>query len=256
MPPGGRWRTERRTGTATQLHEPWPQEEHRAEHVVAICDVVGVPTLVLGSAQPDPGIDPGIGAATFDVARRASGGGAVLVSPGQQVWIDVWLPRADALWVDDVVRSSEWLGSAWRRALCDLGSRGEDLDVQRGRLTRTRWSDLICFAGLGPGEVSWRNKKLVGLSQRRTRAGARFQTLSPLDPVRVSGLHIPARDVGQGLESEDADEIDTFLATQTTCLAEVVAADWAGRAKTVDRAEILEQIAQSVVSAVSDLSAD
>jgi hypothetical protein len=251
MPPGGRWRAERRIGTATQLHEPWPQEEYRAERTVAICDVVGLPTLVLGSAQPDPVIHPGIGTAEFDIARRASGGGSVLVSPGRQVWIDVWLPKGDPLWDDDVVRSSRWLGSAWSRALCDLGSRAQDLDVHRGRLMRTRWSDLICFAGLGPGEVSWRNRKLVGLSQRRTRAGARFHTMSPLDPVRVSGLHIPVREIGQGLESDGANEIDAFLQTQTTCLAEVVAST-----DTADHAEVLEQVAQSVVSVVSADSAD
>jgi putative heme iron utilization protein len=70
--------------------------------------------------------------------------------------------------------------------------------------------------------------------------------MSPLDPVRVSGLHIPVREIDRGPESDDANEIDVFLATQTTCLAEVVAS-----ADRADQAEVLEQIAQSVVSAVS-----
>jgi lipoate-protein ligase A len=42
-------------------------------------------------------------------------------------------------------------------------------------MVRTRWSPLVCFAGLGPGEVSAGGRKLVGISQRRTRAAARFQ---------------------------------------------------------------------------------
>ena len=37
------------------------------------------------------------------------------------------------------------------------------------------WCPLVCFAGLGPGEVLRDGDKLVGISQRRSRAGARFQ---------------------------------------------------------------------------------
>jgi lipoate-protein ligase A len=33
----------------------------------------------------------------------------------------------------------------------------------------------VCFAGLAPREVSWQGRKVVGISQRRTRVGARFQ---------------------------------------------------------------------------------
>lgn len=36
------------------------------------------------------------------------------------------------------------------------------------------WSGYACFAGLGPGEVSVGGRKVVGLSQRRTRQGAVF----------------------------------------------------------------------------------
>ena len=36
---------------------------------------------------------------------------------------------------------------------------------------------MVCFAGVGTGEVSVGDRKLVGLSQRRTRTGARFQCL-------------------------------------------------------------------------------
>jgi hypothetical protein len=39
----------------------------------------------------------------------------------------------------------------------------------------TPWSELVCFAGTAPGEVLLDGVKLVGLSQRRTRRGARFQ---------------------------------------------------------------------------------
>ena len=36
---------------------------------------------------------------------------------------------------------------------------------------------MVCFSGRGPGEVFSGDKKVVGLSQRRTRDWIRFQTL-------------------------------------------------------------------------------
>jgi len=44
-------------------------------------------------------------------------------------------------------------------------------------LIRTRWSSDVCFAGAGPGEVMVGDAKLVGISQRRTRDAARFQSM-------------------------------------------------------------------------------
>jgi hypothetical protein len=39
---------------------------------------------------------------------------------------------------------------------------------------------VVCFGGTGPGEVVVGGAKVVGLSQRRTRDGARFQCSVPL----------------------------------------------------------------------------
>ena len=49
---------------------------------------------------------------------------------------------------------------------------------------------MVCFDGLGPGEVTSRGAKVVGVSQRRTRLAARFQTSLYLrhDPVRLVAL--------------------------------------------------------------------
>jgi hypothetical protein len=44
-------------------------------------------------------------------------------------------------------------------------------------MVRSRWSSDVCFAGIGPGEVMVGQSKLVGVSQRRTRSAARFQTM-------------------------------------------------------------------------------
>jgi len=130
-------------------------------------------TLVLGSSQSDEGLDhDALDRSNIEVARRRSGGGAVLVSDADLVWFDVIINHDDVLWEPDIGRSFHWLGDAIQRALHSL-----DIDavVHRGPLERNDWSDRVCFAGLGPGELTVGGRKLVGMSQRRTRATARFQ---------------------------------------------------------------------------------
>lgn len=138
------------------------------------------PAVVLGSTQPDGAVVEGAG---VEVARRRSGGGAVLVEPGRVVWADVVVPAGDALWHPDVGRATWWLGDAWAGALEALGLPGAA--VHRGGLVRSRWSSAVCFAGLGPGEVTLAGRKAVGIAQRRTRDGALFQCAAPLawDPA-------------------------------------------------------------------------
>ena len=143
------------------------------------CEVTR-PAVVLGSTQPDAAV---VGAGGLDVARRRSGGGAVLVEPGRLVWADVVVPAGAPLWDADVGRATWWVGEAWAAALSTLGV--PDGEVHKGGLVRTRWSSWVCFAGLGPGEVRARGQKVLGLSQRRTRHGALFQCAVPLawDPA-------------------------------------------------------------------------
>ena len=117
------------------------------------------------------------------MARRRSGGSAVLVGPGRVVWADFVIPAGDELWQDDVGRAAWWVGEAFVAAL------GTGV-VHRGPLERGRWGELVCFAGLGPGEVTIDGAKAVGISQRRTRAGARFQCAvhRRWDPDRLASL--------------------------------------------------------------------
>jgi lipoate-protein ligase A len=96
----------------------------------------------------------------------------VLLEPGASLWVDVVVPREDRLWSDDVGVAFSWLGQAWARALDALGVATE---VHEGALVTTRWSRLVCFAGLGPGELTSGGAKVVGIAQRRSRGGARFQ---------------------------------------------------------------------------------
>lgn len=155
---------------------PWPDPTRPT-----VCFVVPAsPLLVLGSTQPASGVDAGRAAAAgVAVVRRASGGGAVLVRPGEVVWVDVGVPAGDALWSADVGRAFAWLGEVWAEAVRALGL--PDVRVHQGPLVRSRWSGMACFAGLGPGEVTTgggsgrSGRKVVGLCQRRTRAGSWFQ---------------------------------------------------------------------------------
>jgi lipoate-protein ligase A len=140
---------------------------------------VDTPALVLGSSQPEGHVDlPGARSAGIEVVRRRSGGGAVLLLPGEIVWVDVIVPAASPLWVTDVVRSAWWLGDVWTDALSSVAPSSSPTGsrhVHRGRLVESAWSRHVCFAGIGPGEVIEGGAKLVGVSQRRTRLHARFQ---------------------------------------------------------------------------------
>ncbi|CAB4878301.1 unannotated protein [freshwater metagenome] len=132
------------------------------------------PALVLGSAQPIGHIDvEACERAGVDVVRRRSGGGAVLLRPDEVLWADILIPADSPLWTPDVSSSAWWLGEAWREALTTLGM--DDLHVHRAPMQRSEWSAQVCFAGVGGGEVMLGRRKVVGISQRRTRAGARLQ---------------------------------------------------------------------------------
>jgi lipoate-protein ligase A len=139
------------------------------------------PAVVLGSAEPLDHLDPdAVAASGLEVVRRRSGGSAVVVGPGRSLWVDVAIPRGDPLWHDDIGRASWWVGELWAAALEVVGV-GPAV-VWRGGLVRAEWSDRACFAGLGPGEVTVEGRKVVGVSQRRTRAGALFQCAGLVAP--------------------------------------------------------------------------
>ena len=163
------WRLGSVTGAPGELHG---REVHPDARGVTVCRPASA-ALVLGSTQREHTIDRvRAAAAGLEVVRRRSGGGAVVVRPGHLLWIEVGVPAGDPLWHDDVGVSFYWLGDVWARALALVGLAGAV--VHHGRPVRTPLSDRLCFAGLGSGEVTVRGRKVVGLSQRRSRAGALF----------------------------------------------------------------------------------
>jgi len=112
-----------------------------------------------------------------EVCRRRSGGGLVALVPGNDLWIDVVLPAKSRLWLNDVGHAVDWLGRCWADAVASLLASAIQVEVHRGALRSRTAGSLVCFAGLGPGEVTVAGNKLVGISQRRTRTAARFQTV-------------------------------------------------------------------------------
>ncbi len=180
---GGPWRLERARGTAAALHAATPELGRRTVRV----HEVDRPAVVLGSTQRDDAVDHAAAARLgLQIARRRSGGGAVLLVPHAQVWLDVTVPVDDPLWDHDVGRASWWLGACWRAVVLDLargiGREGEHgVQVHHGGVDDRELARLACFAATGPGEVLLDGRKVVGISQRRTREGARFQCVAYLD---------------------------------------------------------------------------
>ena len=188
------WDVERWRAPAADLHAlDVPDDGRRRLWVLEPT----APAVVLGSTQPDGAVDRDAArSAGVQVARRRSGGGAVWVAPGDPIWVDVVVPRSDPLWDDDVGRSFLPIGRAWARALDALGLDGAD--VNEGGMHASEWSAAVCFAGRGPGEVFVGDAKVVGMSQRRTRAGARFQCAVPRrwDPEPLRALLRPSPPAG------------------------------------------------------------
>ena len=214
----GGWEVRRLRGPAASLHaEPVPAAAGRAVWVLE----AERPALVLGSTQGRELVDQdAAGALGVDVVRRRSGGGAVLVVPETTAWVDVILPAGDPLWDDDVGRAAQWLGRAWQAALADLGVAPSE--VHAGALACGPLGRLVCFATVGSGEVTTPDRrKLVGISQRRARAAARFQCAAysvwePEPLVRLLGLDDDGRraveSAAAGTGRAPAELIDALLA--------------------------------------------
>lgn len=178
--------------------------------------------LVLGSAQPEESVNSErVAGAGLDVARRHSGGGAVLVRPGEMIWMDVLLARDDPRWIDDVIGSSVWLGAAMLSALEAVGCRGAV--AHTGRLEKSPWAQICCFAALGPGEVTRNGRKILGISQRRTRDLARFQCslLVGGDPAEVADYLVLDQREHDQLRSHLSDRAGTARVNSATFVAAV-----------------------------------
>jgi lipoate-protein ligase A len=160
---------------------------HRVDH----------PTLVLGSTQREDVLSPSaVPAGPVEVVRRRGGGGAVLLQPGDHLWVDAWIPRDDPLWEPDVAGAAFWVGEWWRAALGSIGI--GRCTVHRGDAEPGPYGRIVCFSGRGPGEVFHGGSKVMGLSQWRSREGALFHTCAytrwqPAPLIDLLDLDAPSR---------------------------------------------------------------
>jgi len=206
------WRVQHLRGGADELHH---REVTSNERTVWVFEL-DRPAVALGSAQSDAALDPSIlHGATRDVTRRHSGGGLVVMDPGDVVWVDVVLPDGDPLWRVDVGEAFVWLGRAWAAAAAShLAPTDPPPVVHRGAPLHADLGRAVCFAGVGSGEVVVGDRKLVGMSQRRTRGWARFQCLvhrrfDPADSMSVLAPHLRSGDFGERLGSRLATSVAT-----------------------------------------------
>ena len=155
------------TGTAADFHAM----ELPYERALWWCNVE-TPTVILGSTQSVDDVNQNSADESgVLVSRRRSGGGAVFVHPSDTVWIDITISRDDPLWKDDVAESMLWLGEFFVEAL----SPWVQANVYRDSFSTGVDGRVVCFSSSSPGEVFVGTNKLVGISQRRGREGARFQ---------------------------------------------------------------------------------
>lgn len=164
-------------GAAEELHaRPMPTTGDHAELWVMRPTA---PALVMGSSQKSDLFDlDRLHADGVELASRRSGGGAVFIDPAAIVWIDVLAPRSSELWSSDLSENFLIVGRVWQQALHSLGV-ATQLCAEAPK--KSDAATLACWAGVGWGELTVGAAKIVGLSQRRTRWGARVQGMAVLD---------------------------------------------------------------------------
>lgn len=183
------------------------------------------PAVVLGSSQNLDAVDRRV-ANDFGltIVRRRSGGGAVWLDD-ELAWFDVVVPLGDTLADADVQRAFLWLGDLWAKVLRAHLPHCSVIEVHRGALGRNAVNKVICFAGLGPGEVIVNGRKVVGISQRRTRNYTLFQCglLLGWNPAPLVELMRPALGAA-GLGAGPSDLADLIRELRNVCTGLVDAA--------------------------------
>ncbi len=174
--PNRYWKIERSTGSAAQLHDrPIPDE---LEPTIWLHQLER-PALVLGSTQSADLVQSDAARnAGIEVCSRRSGGGLVSINPQLDIWLDILIPTRSPLWRRDVTAAFDWVGIVWEATLQrHFPSHASEIVAYTGPQQTGEYGRTLCFAGLGRGEVTVADHKVVGLSQKRNRAGARFQCL-------------------------------------------------------------------------------
>lgn len=209
--------------TAQQLHaRPFPDS---GDPELWICRPEA-PALVIGSSQRPEQFDrQALASAGIELATRRSGGGAVWIDPEASVWIDLLAPKASPWYHDDLVETFRIAGRRWLAALSACRINADIVDKTDVGPSRSQAASLVCWAGLGWGEITVNGAKIVGLSQRRTRWGARIQGLAVVD-----GSPNQAADWFSAMSPAQVGELHSLIGSEPLSLstaqleAEVVAA--------------------------------
>lgn len=165
------WRIATETGLASDVHaKPMCDIDERTIRFVNVTRSA----LVLGSNQDVTSIPPELlEQFNAELVVRRSGGGAVFLAPSLQLWANISIPRGDKLFVDDLRKSFLPIGNIFKELLSKY-SPGE-LCIHEGGLSGGSLAKTICFAGVGPGEITFEGAKILGISQRRSAQGSVFQ---------------------------------------------------------------------------------
>lgn len=124
----------------------------------------------------------------LEVVARPSGGGPVLWDD-DLIAIDVILPAGHPLLPADVVAAYRWVSEAVVAALGHLGVEGaRAVPPDEARAWPRGEASGLCFGGLSPWEVVVGDRKVLGLSQVRRKAGGIVQIGVPmrLDAARLA----------------------------------------------------------------------
>ena len=151
----------------------------------------------------------------------------MLVRPGDHVWVDLVIGAEDPLADDDVGRATWWVGEAFLEALGPASGVGDgDVVVHRGGLSDRELARVVCFAGVGPGEITVDGRKVLGISQRRTREGTRFQCIAQRtwDPLLLMSLLSPSPALVERLRSVLTERVGVVAAAEWDVTRDLVPA--------------------------------
>ena len=149
-----------------------------SKRTVVLCGAIDF-GVVIGSTQKiSPALHDYSIRHTTPIHRRSSGGSAVIIEPGNSIWIDIFLPPNDPLASTSIEKTFEVASVGWTAVLASFGVVAE---TYRGSYSLKSGYREICFAGRAHGEILVDQKKVVGMAQRRRRIGTYIHTMAYID---------------------------------------------------------------------------
>lgn len=150
-------------------------EEAVTERTVVLCKPLDFGVVIGSTQMVSTNLEDYAKLHSVKIHRRSSGGSAVVIDPRSSIWIDIFLPPNDPLASTSVERTFEVASTGWIALLDSLGIAS---GVYRGSYSLLPKYKEICFAGRAHGEILVRDKKVVGMAQRRRRIGTYIHTMA------------------------------------------------------------------------------